>query len=229
MKLTTITSLLVAKKTAITIGAFAALTSVSQAATITWGAVQTITNENDIISPTTVVQATTYGNLGAQTVTVGGTDIVFADGSGNYGTPVSDAIAWGGSAAADTDFETVMDSWNFHGDTAPLTQTISGLTDGQQYQVQFFFTDARGCCNGRTQTFGNTVADGGVASAALTAGTGEFVIGTFTASGTTQDFVIGGGPAQNHVNAFVVASVPEPSSAALLGLGGLALIMRRRK
>lgn len=35
--------------------------------------------------------------------------------------------------------------------------------------------------------------------------------------------------AGNHSDNFTVTSVPEPSSAALLGLGGLALILRRRK
>ena len=37
------------------------------------------------------------------------------------------------------------------------------------------------------------------------------------------------GEALTHSNAFAAAAVPEPSSTALLGLGGLALILRRRK
>ncbi len=32
-----------------------------------------------------------------------------------------------------------------------------------------------------------------------------------------------------HINAIELTAVPEPSSTALLGLGGLALILRRRK
>lgn len=40
----------------------------------------------------------------------------------------------------------------------------------------------------------------------------------------------GGGSADNvGISAITLAAVPEPSSTALLGLGGLALIMRRRK
>ena len=38
---------------------------------------------------------------------------------------------------------------------------------------------------------------------------------------SNNDFVV--------INGFEVEAVPEPSSAALLGLGGLALILRRRK
>lgn len=65
------------------------------------------------------------------------------------------------------------------------------------------------------------------------------VIGaTFNGADVTSDFGSmklfftapdGGGNDARFDNASVVVVVPEPSSAALLGLGGLALIMRRRK
>ena len=38
-----------------------------------------------------------------------------------------------------------------------------------------------------------------------------------------------GSPSSNQTSGAVFAPVPEPSSAALIGLGGLALILRRRK
>jgi len=38
-----------------------------------------------------------------------------------------------------------------------------------------------------------------------------------------------GGGNRASVSGFLITTVPEPSSAALLGLGGLALILRRRK
>lgn len=37
------------------------------------------------------------------------------------------------------------------------------------------------------------------------------------------------GAGRSPINGFVVVAIPEPSSTALLGLGGLALILRRRK
>ncbi len=52
----------------------------------------------------------------------------------------------------------------------------------------------------------------------------------FTAGGTVDaTWYNNGGTATASSNTIAVAVVPEPSSAALLGLGGLALIMRRRK
>jgi hypothetical protein len=52
--------------------------------------------------------------------------------------------------------------------------------------------------------------------------------GTFTSDGSGNlDFSFGAGrPA---LNGFTISAVPEPSATALLGFGGLALILRRRK
>jgi len=83
---------------------------------------------------------------------------------------------------------------------------------------------------------------------------GDFIIGTFVADATTQSFTYGatrgnnpgdefdlGGAltqisgGQTQINAFqlretaVAPPVPEPTTTALFGLGGLALLLRRRK
>ncbi|MEJ6701262.1 MAG: PEP-CTERM sorting domain-containing protein [Akkermansiaceae bacterium] len=65
------------------------------------------------------------------------------------------------------------------------------------------------------------------------------VTGTFTADSTSQDFTVeafyddGATKVSKgaQLNALLVhtTAVPEPSSTALLGPGGLALILRRRK
>ena len=65
-------------------------------------------------------------------------------------------------------------------------------------------------------------------------GPGLLMTGTFTADATTQDFTTSGFESTgvsigSQLNAITLYEVPEPSSAALLGLGGLALILRRRK
>lgn len=63
-------------------------------------------------------------------------------------------------------------------------------------------------------------------------GVGEYVIGTFTATGTTEviDITAGSVP---QINAFevrdITAAAPEPTSVALIGLGALVLLFVNRR
>ncbi len=113
-----------------------------------------------------------------------------------------------------------------------LSQDVSGLTQGQQYRLSYDWG------NRRNTSYDMTISMGGASASHI--GTG-FVAATnntftFTAGAATETLSI----AFNHTNGdsytgfnstnFTVTQVvPEPSSTALLGLGGLALILRRRK
>ena len=115
------------------------------------------------------------------------------------------------------------------------TVSLSSLELGKSYRVQALIYDGRGGQNGRTVEFdGSDQGQFGYGVGGVTWGDGLLVTGTFVADATTQDFTIeafnvGGATAGGQLNAILVHEVPEPSSAALLGLGGLALILRRRK
>ncbi|BDS07721.1 hypothetical protein NT6N_27610 [Oceaniferula spumae] len=134
--------------------------------------------------------------------------------------------------------------------------TLSGLFPGTVYRVQFLLMDGRTNANhgGGTRSvlfdnvqdaFGTVSAtefaagqftNGNPTTANSDYGSALLVTGVFTAdvSGTQVigiDAVNDGtnSSAGGQLNAITLYEVPEPSSAALLGLGGLALILRRRK
>ncbi len=117
-------------------------------------------------------------------------------------------------------------------DSQPVTlsQEVSGFTKGEKYVVSYDWGN-------RSSAYDMTISMGGVSvphkgSGNAMATKNYFV---FTAGATTETLSIAynatNGSSYTGFNStnFTVTPVPEPSSAALLGLGGLALILRRRK
>lgn len=77
-----------------------------------------------------------------------------------------------------------------------------------------------------TDTFVSVSANGGVAGTGTIAGT-QFIFDGLDAVGYHRSTATNG--VDNISIDVTVAPVPEPSSTALIGLGGLALLLRRRK
>lgn len=114
--------------------------------------------------------------------------------------------------------------------------TFAGLTEGQSYEVQMVFSDTRSGILGATHIdlWGNATGTGPVEHSTFDLSTAQLVTATFTADGTTQSIwttqrTENVGSFDGSAAALQIRAVPEPSAAVLLGLGGLALIMRRRK
>ena len=136
--------------------------------------------------------------------------------------------------------------------------TLTGLTAGLQYELQILTNDARtgatrdnlwqvGFSDGE-QSFADSFADGTAGISilnnrdpdTLTGETsGNFITGTFTATSDTISFEtsgtrnafgsLAGGQAQINALQLRVVAVPEPSSVALLGLGAIGFVVRRRR
>lgn len=215
----------------------AASISLSQAAVVSWGPVGTGIQVGDLITSGTLLYAlnggadaagigtTSNGVLFAQAapITAAVTGAVSNTGNGGFYSPTTgDAI-----------LDTVMDSHTYISTANPNGNgqlDLIGLTPGNIYEVQMIAVgDDRGCCATRTQF----VDDGnGNMSGAMTRGTGDWVVGTFTATAATESFFVTGAtdPGLSGLVLRDITAVPEPSGAllALLGLAGFGMRRRRK-
>ena len=131
--------------------------------------------------------------------------------------------------------------------------SVSGLVIGELYQIDFVMADGTGfgaantydsvysVYDGNPGANGSAVGSVNLLDSALilpagqydgtwTEGT-DFVTLNFTANATTMFGLYASNDASHHtgIGAVQVTAIPEPSAAALVALGGLSIIMRRKK
>ena len=209
-------------------------TGTSNGATILWGAATDINDINDVSTNGALVEArngSVTSNTG--TVDVGPGLVTFQSGDLSGATAPA---ALGGSSNADVflgttgnaGYDQILSNVDFggtNGVNTTLTVADGLLMPGQVYEIQVWFADTRNNTAGNTRSFSYGSTGGAAVSL-----NDQFAIGTFTADGTSQGVIIDpGGNYAPHINAYQVRLIPEPSSAAFVGLAGLALALRRRK
>ncbi len=207
-----------------------AMMASASAATITWGEFDLDAKASEISTKGTSIEAWNLVNTdtleATDTTTINGV-VFMANNLFNSGYYTNDFF--GVSTGNDSlDLLYLQANYNYD-NNSPIT--LTGLTIGVEYELQSFFGDNRPSVNNSTMNINDGITIQKTSSE--TAENGAWIIGTFTADATTQDFHSSAG---NSVNNFLsgyqlreISSVPEPSSTALIGLGGLALILRRRK
>jgi hypothetical protein len=225
------------KLSSVLVGAFVLLNSgVSSAGIITWNTPTAISPVGDTIVSTTgtLVEALNWGGTGTQTIN----GVTFTGKSAGGITTNSDFssipnYAYRGAAYTDGgvggDFEALLDSfmWRWPGVSSPVS--LSGLTLGSQYMVQFFVSDDRGCCDYEMSWF----SGGGNESDHVRYDLSYAVTGMFTADATTQALTVNG-QYSSQLGGYQLrklATVPEPVTLAMFGLGlaGLSIARYRKK
>lgn len=224
----------------------------AHAGAITWQTVQNVTGSvSDVITTGTLVSAISFS--AGSDVTVNGVTFSHISGASSSGsgqtlsfanTPdvsVSHVAAytatqqpWGVPAAWDADYNTLLDRGAYSTSASGrMTFTLSGLTTGQSYSVQFW----TGFWNAQYPT---SFTDGISTSGYLADGVGnilpQYVIGTFTASGTSEVIYADGSNSSialldaMQLRTFAApAPVPEPASTALLSVGLAGLMFARKR
>ncbi|MGB0774462.1 MAG: PEP-CTERM sorting domain-containing protein [Akkermansiaceae bacterium] len=120
-----------------------------------------------------------------------------------------------------------------------VSVTIDSLNFTGTYDLYVYIGDDAGgrsgsvTVDGVTRTFTSRIYDGTLVNASAGGGAvGDYMLFSGL-SGSTQTITMGGIDSSNRtgLNGFEIigTAVPEPGSTALLGLGGLALILCRRK
>lgn len=224
-----------------------------RAASIIWDTPTFITSEADVSTSGTLLYAYNFGSTAVFPATVNG--VTFESfpvasvttsvtvGSVSMTTAAGDFFTTtntGAGSASDpflslsADYQGLLQSGvsTFIFPTLTMTLTLGGLTDGQNYMVEFW-SNGSGSFTG---TQGGTIFSAGNAvtldrnSLDANGGVGQWVTGTFTADASTQVIIIQSSTSSEFpvINAMQVRAVPEPSSALLL-LSGTALLLRRSR
>ena len=226
----------------------------THAAPIAWGTPQTITGDSDVSTSGSLVYAYNVGPSPSvsSTVTVGG--VAFqpfpiinfpATNSftfGNVTISESPGLVFGYDVTSTSGsygllspaYRALLDGGGGAGYPDTVTVSLGGLSVGQQYLFQWWASNAANISFVTTVTGSATnsvTLDSNLSDAA--GGLGEFVTGTFTADGTTQDIELTGAATSPLINAFQIRAVPEPSTCifAFAGLtcGGYSMWRRRKR
>ena len=226
---------------------------------ITWSGTQTVSGDSDVATTGSFVYAYTFGGSTAppsttvngvtfspftipsglvQSVTVGSVTITESPGS-LYGSN-SFGSASSPFSGLTSSYQSLLGTGAYADVPTTITVSLNGLTSGQQYLLQWWTSDAAkltpifgGSFTNTTATAINSVTlDANTTN--LVGGLGQFAIGTFVPSGTSQSFTLAetSGGFNPLINALQVRAVPEPSTY-IMALAGLAcggyLVRRRRK
>lgn len=229
-----------------------ALAGSASAANIAWGSVSAINSSADVSTNGTLVMAirassADYGGSYGNSNTVNGVLFDSINPTQNGVTfDISGFVSYDpnsyvvGAAGTPGTLESAyqqMLTGAWFGDTSPAAFTLSGLTVGQEYELQVWVADYRQFPpntynRSQTLTAGNTSGSltylqtngSGISLGAVS---GSYIIGTFTADTSTQSITLNAN-SSTQLNALQLRAIPEPSAALLGGLGLLALARRRR-
>jgi hypothetical protein len=246
----------------------AALVNPTHAGVVTWQTVQAIAGDSDVDNTGTLVYAYNFGpNAGpsqVQTVTVSGVNFQA------FGAPIVESYVQSitiGDVILSEDigelngFDTSANSGSFASLSSPykgllgtaiaasyyatMTLTLGGLDAGNSYRVQLWVNDSKkDILYNRVQIGGDGSNTEVKTNVAGTVGAiGQYVIGTFTATGSSQQITFVGLTdvdginfvSRNPiVNAFQLrlessGQVPEPTSIIIFGLGALGFAYQARR
>ena len=232
-----------------------AVSATSQAAPITWGSPQTVSGDSDVSTTGSLVYAFTFGGTAAPpSATVNGVtfspfrvpggiitsatvgSVTISESPGNLFASNTFGSSSAPYSGLSTDYKAILGSGAYADLPASITVTLGGLTSGQDYLVQWWTNNASnaailgaGFTNTTATAINSVTLDANTTNAV--GGLGQFAIGTFTASGTSQTFLLSetSGGFNPLINALQVRAVPEPSMTVLVGTAAVSVLLAWRR
>jgi len=231
-------------------------------ATVTWGSAQNISGDSDVSTLGSLLYAYNAGDSGVTATTVNGVTFgpyVFPSNgnttttTGNVTFTESPDILLSfdnlGSVSApfsnlSSNYQSLLSSGGSAGALGTITATLGGLTAGRDYLFQWWTNDSNND-PGLASTESSASNFPSPTTVTLDAnttdssgGTGQYVIGTFNALGTSRNINLNGIGGLPLINAFQIrdvtsAAIPEPGQVAaslllLAGTGGYVFLKRRK-
>jgi len=207
-------------------GAFMASGLGVLAASITWNTPAAIASDTDVSTTGAVVYAYCWSGIsttvngvsftGTTSGSSGGTDVTFTGLGNNYTSFGSSP----GSAA----YQNMLTGGDYNGG-AGATVTLNHLTVGHNYVAQFWVGDWRNINTVRSETIRGSLSDNITPTLNFqvgSSGSGSYVIGSFTASATTQGFNVtpGGSSPSAQINALQLRDLAPPASSIWTNTSG---------
>ena len=194
----------------------------SYSADVTWNTVQTVAASTDVNTSGTLVDARGFGSS-SQTVN----GVAFGNTSNysdTFNTPFTGYMGGQSFIGANNPegiaYATLLDSGRYH-TTSPLRQnfTLSNLTVGQDYLIQFWVADYRTFPNDRNLTISGGANSSGQMNYldgdnSFSTTDASYVIGYFTADSTSQVFNLSANE-DVQINAVQLRAASRPGARAL--------------
>ncbi len=183
-------------------------------AELNWGAATNNFNASDVfLTGGGVISAL---NGGPSDVSVGG--IVFS-ATDTLSGPATFTGFLPSDSTGDSNYDALLNSGDFGGGSGQTSLSIGSglLTPGESYTLQVWYTEKRPEFAGRTMRYGDGASPQNTVDLVGSSGSfGQHVIGTFTASGTSQTLTMAPqGFGQSHFNALLLqATTPLPPPPA---------------
>jgi fibronectin-binding autotransporter adhesin len=199
------------------------------AASIIWNAPVAITGDTDVFTAGTLAYAYCWSGVsttvngvnftGTASANSGGLDVTLTGLRNNYY-----GFTGSGSASFSTAYQNMLAGADWNG-SASATITLNNLNVGHAYVAQFWVGDWRNYNTVRSETIKGSASDNITPTLNYqvgSSGSGSFVIGSFTASATTQTFTLtpGGSQPSVQINALQLRDLTPAISSIWTSLSG---------